>query len=80
MGGERKKGSETGCKRFFKKTSAETPLDSPASASRCSPLSPNLTMGQQYNKGIKKKRRLAYLKRKKEAAKVAVKKTSKAKK
>lgn len=37
-------------------------------------------MGQQYNKGIKKKRRLAYLKRKKENAKVAAKKTSKAKK
>lgn len=37
-------------------------------------------MGQQYNKGIKKKRRLAYLKRKKEAVKLATKKTSKAKK
>ena len=90
MGGERKQGSETRRKRFFKKTlvlwggakrtSPETPLDSPGSAARCSPLSPNLTMGQQYNKGIKKKRRLAYLKRKKEAAKVAAKKTSKAKK
>ena len=37
-------------------------------------------MGQQYNKGIKKKRRLAYLKRKKEAVKAAAKKTIKAKK
>ena len=38
-------------------------------------------MGQQYNKHIKKKRRLAYLKRKKEAAKKApAKKTAKAKK
>jgi len=39
-------------------------------------------MGQQYNKGIKKKRRLAYLKRKKEAAKAVpvAKKAVKAKK
>jgi hypothetical protein len=40
-------------------------------------------MGQQYNKGIKKKRRLAYLKRKKVAAKLAAasaKKPAKAKK
>ncbi len=39
-------------------------------------------MGQQYNKGIKKKRRLAYLKRKKEIAKAApaAKKAAKAKK
>lgn len=37
-------------------------------------------MGQQYNKGIKKKRRLAYLKRKKEAVKLAAKKPAKAKK
>jgi hypothetical protein len=37
-------------------------------------------MGQQYNKGIKKKRRLAYLKRKKEAAKAVAKKPAKAKK
>ncbi|MEN9841872.1 MAG: hypothetical protein RL376_1672 [Verrucomicrobiota bacterium] len=39
-------------------------------------------MGQQYNKGIKKKRRLAYLKRKKEAAKkvAPAKKAVKAKK
>ncbi len=36
-------------------------------------------MGKQYNKGIKKKRREAYLKRKKVAAKAA-KKTVKAKK
>ncbi len=61
-------------------TSFETPLDSPARAARCSPFHQTLTMGQQYNKGIKKKRRLAYLKRKKEAAKVAAKKTAKAKK
>ncbi len=31
-------------------------------------------MGKQYNKGIKKKRRLAYLKRKKAATKAAKKK------
>lgn len=37
-------------------------------------------MGKQYNKGIKKKRRLAYLKRKKESAKVVAKKSAKAKK
>lgn len=37
-------------------------------------------MGQQYNKHIKKKRRLAYLKRKKEAAKAPAKKAVKAKK
>ena len=37
-------------------------------------------MGKQYNQGIKKKRRLAYLKRKKEAAKATTKKTAKAKK
>jgi hypothetical protein len=40
-------------------------------------------MGQQYNKGIKKKRRLAYLKRKKVAAKLvaaSAKKPAKAKK
>ena len=37
-------------------------------------------MGQQYNKHIKKKRRVAYLKRKKAAAKTATKKPAKAKK
>jgi len=38
-------------------------------------------MGKQYNKIIKKKRRIAYLKRKKEAAKKApAKKSAKAKK
>jgi hypothetical protein len=38
-------------------------------------------MGQQYNKHIKKKRRIAYLKRKKEAAKkVPAKKAAKSKK
>lgn len=37
-------------------------------------------MGQQYNKVIKKKRRQAYLKRKKAIAKTTAKKTVKAKK
>jgi hypothetical protein len=61
---------------------APSPRLTPAPPKReCDPLTNQLTMGQQYNKGIKKKRRLAYLKRKKEAAKKApAKKTAKAKK
>jgi len=38
---------------------------------------PYKTMGQQYNKVIKKKRRVAYLKRKKVAAALVAKKTAK---
>ena len=39
--------------------------------------SQHLHMGKQYNKTIKKKRRIAYLKRKKAAAKVTTKKSAK---
>ena len=53
-----------------------TPRPGPRECSRFTKLS---TMGKQYNKGIKKKRRVAYLKRKKAAAKTA-KKPAKAKK
>jgi len=38
------------------------------------PQPPDTTMGQQLNKHIKRKRRAAYLKRRKERAKVAGKK------
>lgn len=51
-------------------------LDSPpCSVARLSPslTKPQLTMGKQYNKVIKKKRRIAYLKRKKAATKKTVK-------
>lgn len=56
------------------------PLDSAPALPRALRFSPTLTMGQQTNKHIKKKRRIAYLKRKKEAAKTAAKKTPKSKK
>jgi hypothetical protein len=59
----------------------KAPLDSARGVSRCYQLHHTLPMGQQTNKHIKKKRRIAYLKRKKAAAKkVATKKTPKAKK
>ena len=63
-------------------TTPKTPLDSNACTSRLFSFHQISTMGQQYNKGIKKKRRLAYLKRKKEAAKAVpvAKKAVKAKK
>ncbi|WP_145928867.1 hypothetical protein [Termitidicoccus mucosus] len=54
-------------------------LDSPARLSSLSLLSHFQPMGKQYNKVIKKKRRIAYLKRKKAAASGA-KKPAKAKK
>ncbi len=57
-------------------------LDSRVANGRCSSFHQITPMGKQYNKGIKKKRRLAYLKRKKEASKKApaAKKAAKAKK
>jgi hypothetical protein len=56
-------------------------LDSPARLSSLSlPFILFQPMGKQYNKVIKKKRRIAYLKRKKTAAASAAKKPAKAKK
>lgn len=55
-------------------------LDSPRPHPATSPLTFQKPMGQQSNKHIKKKRRIAYHKRKKEAALAAKKPAAKAKK
>jgi hypothetical protein len=62
------------------KTRAKPRLTPPLPDHESLPFHQTHTMGQQYNKHIKKKRRLAYLKRKKEAAKAPAKKAVKAKK
>ena len=59
--------------------SAQTLDSPPASVARLQPntSNPYKTMGKQYNKVIKKKRHIAYLKRKKAAAKKTAKPSKK---
>jgi hypothetical protein len=60
--------------QFKRTTASQGRLLTPPARSETSTLHSFITMGQQLNKKIKRKRRAAYLKRKKEKVKTAAKK------